>query len=192
MQQQLQQPQTSAWDKVKNAANNFAGGTEAFSVGYATGATLGNFDEGMGAATAAVTFNPNNYTMGRDATRQLQNDLQQQHPIAYGVGEFTGAMTTPMHLAKDTTFANKALNAFTDTINASAGYAENWNDFGTNLAVNGIANAAGLPIDAIPFTRAVGRPLVKFGKKFIKQGINSSADKAKNLFYDEDEEKYHY
>ena len=131
--------------------------------------------------------------MGRDATRQLQNDLQQQHPIAYGVGEFTGAMTTPMHLAKDTTFANKAFNAFTDTLNASAGYAENWNDFGTNLAVNGIANAAGLPIDVIPFTRAAGRPLVQFGKKFIKQGINSSADKMKNMYYkeDEDEKKYY-
>lgn len=27
LQQQLQQPQLSAWDSVKNAANNFAGGT---------------------------------------------------------------------------------------------------------------------------------------------------------------------
>lgn len=27
LQQQLQQPQSSAWDSVKNAANNFAGGT---------------------------------------------------------------------------------------------------------------------------------------------------------------------
>ena len=193
LQQQLQQPQTSAWDKVKNAANNFAGGTKAFSVGYATGATLGNFDEGMGAATAAVTLNPNNYTMGRDATRQLQNDLQQQHPIAYGVGEFTGAMMTPMHLTKGENIEQKAFNALTDTLNASAGYAENWNDFGTNLAVNGIANAAGLPIDVIPFTRAAGRPLVQFGKKIFKQGINSSADKIKNMYYrnDEDEEKYY-
>ena len=193
LQQQLQQPQTSAWDKVKNAANNFAGGTKAFSVGYATGATLGNFDEGMGAATAAVTLNPNNYAMGRDATRQLQNDLQQQHPIAYGVGEFTGAMMTPMHLTKGENIEQKAFNALTDTLNASAGYAENWNDFGTNLAVNGIANAAGLPIDVIPFTRAAGRPLVQFGKKIFKQGINSSADKIKNMYYrnDEDEEKYY-
>ena len=194
LQQQLQQPQTSAWDKVKNAANNFVGGTEAFSVGYATGATLGNFDEGMGAATAALTGNRNNYTMGRDATRQLQNDLQQQHPIAYGVGEFAGAMTTPMHLAKDTTFANKAFNAFTDTINASAGYAENWNDFGTNLAVNGIANIIGLTAEQLPIFRASARPIVQIGKKFFKQGINSSADNAKKLFYkkDEDEERYHY
>ena len=191
LQQKMQQPST--WDKVKNAANNFAGGTEAFSVGYATGATLGNFDEEMGAATAAVTLNPNNYSMGRDAIRQLQNDLQQQHPWAYGVGEFTGAMTTPMHLVKGDNFKQKAFNAFTDTLNASAGYAENWNDFGTNLAVNGIANAAGLPIDVIPFTRAAGRPLVQFGKKFIKQGINSSADKMKNMYYkeDEDEKKYY-
>ena len=194
LQQQLQQPQTSAWDKVKNAANNFAGGTEAFSVGYATGATLGNFDEGMGAATAALTGNRNNYTMGRDATRQLQNNLQQQHPIAYGVGEFTGAMMTPMHLTKGENFKQKAFNALTDTLNASAGYAENWNDFGTNLAVNGIANIIGLTAEQLPLWRASARPLTQFGKKFFKQGINSSADKMKNMHYkkDEDEEEYYY
>ena len=195
LQQQLQQPST--WDKVKNAANNFAGGTEAFSVGYATGATLGNFDEGMGAATAAVTFNPNNYAIGRDATRQLQNDLQQQHPIAYGVGEFTGAMMTPMHLTKGENFKQKAFNALTDTLNASAGYAENWNDFGTNLVANGAANIAGLAFDAIPVFRTLGsntgKNLLKGGKKFIKQGINSFADKMKNIYYkeDEDEERYY-
>ena len=192
------QPNTSAWDRVKNAANNFAGGTEAFSVGYATGATLGNFDEGMGTATAAVTLNPNNYAMGRDATRQLQNDLQQQHPIAYGAGEFTGAMTTPLHLVKDTTFANKALNAATDTLNASAGYAENWDDFWTNLAVNGAANNIGLQVEQLPMWRAAGSTLGKFfaknGLKTVKQGINSFADKMKNMYYNdnEDEEKYYY
>jgi len=197
LQQQLQQPQTSAWDKVKNAANNFAGGTEAFSVGYATGATLGNFDEGMGAATVALTGNRNNYAMGRDATRQLQNNLQQQHPIAYGVGEFTGAMMTPMHLTKGENFKQKAFNALTDTLNASAGYAENWNDFGTNLAVNGAANMVGLTFDAIPILRTLGsntgKTLLKGGKKFIKQGINSVADKMKNMYYkeNEDEERYY-
>lgn len=192
------QPNTSAWDRVKNAANNFAGGTEAFSVGYATGATLGNFDEGMGTAIAAVTLKPNNYAMGRDATRQLQNDLQQQHPIAYGVGEFTGAMTTPLHLVKDTTFANKALNAATDTLNASAGYAENWDDFWTNLAVNGAANNTGLQVEQLPMWRAAGSNLSKFfaknGLKTVKQGINSFADKMKNMYYNdnEDEQKYYY
>ena len=192
------QPNTSAWDRVKNAANNFAGRTEAFSVGYATGATLGNFDEGMGTATAAVTLKPNNYAMGRNATRQLQNDLQQQHPIAYGVGEFTGAMTTPLHFVKDTTFANKALNAATDTLNASAGYAENWDDFWTNLAVNGAANNIGLQVEQLPMWRAAGSTLGKFfaknGLKTLKQGINSFADKMKNMYYndDEDKEKYHY
>lgn len=184
----------SAWDKVKNAANNVAGGTEAFSVGYATGATLGNFDEAMGAATAAVTLNPNNYAMGRNATRRLQNNLQQQHPWAYGAGEFIGAMSTPMHLTKGENFKQKAFNALTDTLNASAGYAENWNDFGTNLTVNGIANNVGLIADKIPLGRAAGRPLVQFGKKIFKQGINSSADKMKNMYYkkDEDEEEYYY
>ena len=103
-------------------------------------------------------------------------------------------MTTPMHLVKDTTFANKAFNALTDTISASAGYADDWDDFGTNLAVNGAANMAGLALDKVPLFRASAKPLIKFGKKFIKQGINSFADKAKNMFYNdgEDEEKYHY
>ena len=146
-------------------ANNFADATEAATVGYATGATLGNFDEAMGAATAAVTLNPDNYTMGRDAVRKLQNDLSHRHPWAYGVGEFTGAMTTPMHLTKDTTFANKALNAFTDTISASVGYANDWNDFATNLAVNGATNWLGLKAEQLPIFRASARPLMQLGKK---------------------------
>ena len=109
-----------------------------------------------------------------------------------------GAMTTPMHLAKDTTFANKALNAFTDTLNASAGYAQNWKDFGTNLAVNGIANSAGLSFDKVPLGRASARPFMQLSKKIFKQGINSSADKIKNTFYnkdddeDKEEEEYYY
>ena len=187
------QPSNSTWDTLKNAANNFAGGTEAFSVGYATGASLGNFDEGMGLATAALTGNSDNYTMGRDAVRQLQNNLQQQHPWAYGAGEFIGAMQTPMHLAKDTTSGYRAFNAATDTLNASAGYAENWNDFGVNMAVNGAANVIGLKAEQLPLWRASARPLMQFGKKVFKQGINSSADKAKNMYYNGNgnEEKYY-
>ena len=187
LQQKIQQPST--WDQVRNAANNFANITKTATVGYATGATLGNFDEGMGIATAAVTLNPNNYYLGKDATKQLQKELEQRHPYVYNGAEFVGAMTTPMHLVKGENFKQKAFNAFTDTLSASAGDAENWNDFGTNLAVNGIANAAGLPIDVIPYTRAAGRPLAQFGKKFIKQGINSSADKMKNVYYKEDEDE---
>ncbi|MBQ7633119.1 MAG: hypothetical protein IJS88_03305, partial [Alphaproteobacteria bacterium] len=73
-----------------------------------------------------------------------------------------------------------------------AGYAENWNDFGTNLAVNGIANIIGLTAEQLPLWRASARPLTQFGKKFFKQGINSSADKVKNMYYKEgDEEKYY-
>ena len=181
-QQAQQQPDPSIWDTVKQLGNNFADATEAGVVGYATGASLGNFDEAMGGAATAFGVD---YKGARDAVRQLQNNLSQQHPWAYGVGEFAGAMTTPMHLVKDSTFANKALNAATDTLNASAGYAENWNDFATNLAVNGIANIAGLPIDKIPYTR--GGSVV--GRKFIKQGINSVADKLKNIYYVDENER---
>lgn len=191
LQQKIQQPST--WDQVRNAANNFADITKTATVGYATGATLGNFDEGMGIATAAVTLNPNNYYLGKDATKQLQKELKQRHPYVYNGAEFVGAMTTPMHLVKGDNFKQKAFNAFTDTLNASAGYAENWNDFGTNLAVNGIANIIGLKAEQLPLWRASARPLAQFGKKIFKQGINSSADKMKNMYYkkDEDEEKYY-
>lgn len=171
--------------------NNFATGTEAAVAGYTAGSTLGNFDEGMGVATAIATANPNNYTLGRDGTRKWQNDLQQQHPFIYGASEFIGAMQTPMHLAKDTTFANKVLNAATDTLNASAGYAENWNDFGTNLVANGAANWLGLKFEQLPIFRASAKPLMQLGKKFFKQGINSSADKLKNMYYYDEEEKYY-
>ena len=171
------------WNAVKDFAADAWDTTKAASVGYATGATLGNFDEGMGAATAAVTLNSDNYAMGRDATRQLQKNLQQRHPLVYGASEFVGAMTTPMHLVKDATFANKAFNAATDTLNASAGYAENWNDFGTNLVVNGFTNAVGLGVGLMPFGRGLGVT----GKKIIKQGFNSFADNMKNMYYNNDE-----
>ena len=186
--------ESSSWDKIKDWAENTGDAMQAGAVGYATGATLGNFDEGMGAATSAVTGNHDNYTMGRDATRQLQNELQQRHPYIYGGAEFVGAMTTPMHLAKEENFKQKAFNALTDTINASAGYAENWNDFGTNLVANGAANIIGLTAEQLPIFRASARPIVQIGKKIFKQGVNSSADNAKKLFYkkDEDEERYHY
>ena len=114
-----------------------------------------------------------------DVVRQLQNNLSQRHPLVYGVGEFTGAMTTPMHLVKDSTFTNKALNAVTDTLNASVGYAENWNDLATNLLVNGFANSIGLGVDMAP----IGRGLGATGKKIIKQGVNYLTDKAKNILY---------
>ena len=181
----------STWDKFKNWAENTGDAMQAGAVGYATGATLGNFDEAMGAATAAVTFNPDNYTMGRDAVRQLQNDLQQRHPYIYGGAEFTGAITTPMHLAKDTTFANKALNALTDTGLASIGYAQNLDDFAANLVANGLANIAGLGLERLPIGRAfnssTGKKLLAKGYKFARQGLNSVADKLKNMYYNNDE-----
>ncbi len=47
----------------------------------------------------------------------------------------------------------------------------------------------GLKAEQLPLWIASARPLVKFGKKFIKQGINSSTDKAKNMYYDDEEEE---
>ena len=179
------QEQCSMWDMAKQWGNDFADATQAATVGYATGTTLGNFDEAMGAATAAVTFNKDNYAMGRDATRKLQNDLSQRHPYIYTGAEFLGAMNTPMHLVKDDGLKKKAFNALTDTINASAGYAQDWDDFKANMLVNSAANLIGLGFDKIPFTRNAS----EISRKFIKQGMNSSADKAKNMFYNKEEEE---
>lgn len=196
LQQKLQQPQTSTWDKIKNAANNFADATQAATVGYATGASLGNFDEAMGTATAAVTGNTNNYTLGRDATRRLQNNLQKQHPYVYGGAEMLGAAQSPMHFVKDKTFANRVLNAATDTMNASIGYSQNWSDFGTNLVANGLANSIGLAAEYLPGGRALG----VIGRKALTQGANYLTNKTKDaLLYnnkesddEDDEEKYYY
>ena len=141
----------------------------------------------MGGATAALTGNSDNYTMGRDATRKLQNNLSESHPYIYGGAEFIGAMTSPMHLFKDTTKVNKALNAATDTLNASAGYAENWNDFGLGLISNSIANGSGLYADKLPLGRALGNVGRKAFTQGINQGMNYLADKAKNIFYSNDE-----
>ena len=48
----------------------------------------------------------------------------------------------------------------------------------------------GLKSEQLPLWIASAKPLVKFGKKFIKQGINSSADKVKNMYDEEEEEEY--
>ena len=171
------------WDKAKSIGNNLSDMAQAASVGYATGLSLGNFDEAMGGLNALATGNQNNYKIGRDATRLLQNELKQKHPYIYGGTEFFGAMQSPMHLFKGTTLKQKAINALTDTLSASSGYAENMKDFGENLWVNGAANAAGLGMENVPILRAIGAT----GKKFIKQGINFGADKGKNMLYDEEE-----
>lgn len=52
-------------------------------------------------------------------------------------------------------------------LNASAGYAENWDDFWTNLAVNGAANMVGLTFDAIPILKTLGSNM---GKNLLKGG----------------------
>ena len=61
---QFQQESGGVWNTIKRTAENFADATEAGTVGYTSGLTLGNFDEGMGAATALVTGNSDHYRLG--------------------------------------------------------------------------------------------------------------------------------
>ena len=173
------------WNKAKNIGGHLSDMAQAASVGYVTGLSLGNFDEAMGGATAMLTGYPQNYKIGRNATRQLQQELKQNHPYIYGGSEFLGAMQSPMHLFKGATAKQKAFNALTDTLSASSGYAENAKDFGENLLVNGMANGVGLSMESAPTLRAIGAT----GKKFIKQGINFGADKVKNKLYDDEEDE---
>ena len=60
--------------------------------------------------------------------------------------------------------------------------------------MNGAANWLGLKAEQLPIFRALARPLMQLGKKIFKQGINSSADKLKNMYYknNEDDEEYYY
>ncbi len=175
------------WRTVKRAANDFADATEAGVVGFSSGLTLGNFDEGMGAATAMVTLNPDNYRLGRNATRLMQQDLQQRHPAIYGISEFAGAAMSPTGSLTKLVTPSKIANATVDTLLASAGYAENWKDFFENLPVEAIANIAGLHAEKLPWGRAFGIPFMKYGRKPFKELINYGADKAKNWYYDDDE-----
>ena len=73
------------------------------------------------------------------------------------------------------------------------GIAENWDDFWTNLAVNGAANNIGLQFEQLPMWRAAGSTLGKFfaknGLKTVKQGINSFADKMKNMYYNDNKDE---
>ena len=146
------QAQPRAWDTVKQWGNDFADTIEAGAVGYTTGATLGNFDEAMGVATAALTGNSDNYSMGRDAVRQLQKEHSQRHPYIYNIAETLGSATTPMHLFKTSKtaplarhYANRLYNGVMDTGIATLGYSDlsNPNDALKNAGKIGLGNALG-------------------------------------------------
>ena len=150
-----QQPEPSAWDTVKQWGKIFADTVEAGVVGYTTGATLGNFDEAMGGATAALTGNPDNYGMGRDATRKLQNDLRERHPYIYNIAETLGTVTTPMRLFRASKTAplarhsaNRLYNGIMDTGIATIGYSDLSNPYDVlkNAGAIGLGNAAGIAL----------------------------------------------
>lgn len=77
------------------------------------------------------------------------------------------------------------------------GITENYPQYTTNFWGNA-ANNIGLQVEQLPMWRAAGSTLGKFfaknGLKTVKQGINSFADKMKNMYHnnDEYEKKYHY
>ena len=139
-QQSLEQKNNS-WDTIKRWGDNFADGTQAAAVGYTTGLTLGNFDEAMGGATALLTGNQDNYTKGRDATRQLQNDLSQRHPYLYGGAEILGA-----------TMASAFISPMAFPVITGVGYADNRDDMFENVAKNLAVARATREIQKLPIT----------------------------------------
>jgi len=140
--QQITMPrpqEPSAWDKFKNWAENTGDAMQAASVGYATGATLGNFDEAMGAATAAVTFNPDNYTMGRDAVRQLQENLKNNYPNIYNGAEIAGV-----------THTNKYIPSSVMPVITGIGYANSLDNIPANIMQNAAVSRASKGMQKIP------------------------------------------
>ena len=193
--QQASAQSSSCFDDTEQFLKCFADATKTATVAWSSGETLGNFDEIMGAGTAAVTLNGDNYTMGRDAVRQYQEELHDKNPILYESAEFIGAMSAllrcPESVLTGMKVSNPALfNAISDTFVASFGYAEDWKDFLANLAANGAANTLGYKAKALKFSRGIGKLLKTFlNNKVAQQGINYAADKTKNLFYNKEEEE---
>ncbi len=179
---QPQEQQNNTWNTVKNWGENFADATQAAAVGYTTGLTLGNFDETFGGVSALLTGNSDNYTKGRDVARQLQNNLSTNYPYLYGGAEFAGAVMSPLRLFKGAKVMDNALNAVANTGIASAGYAENWKDFGTNLIANGIANTVGVKINQLPLTRGAGVGT----RKVLTQGVNYITNKISDAVNNKD------
>ena len=178
-----QQPESSAWDTIKQWGNDFADATQAGVVGYATGTTLGNFDEAMGTATAALTGNTDNYKMGRDATRQLQNDLRERHPYIYNVAETIGAATTPMHLFKASKtaplarhYTNRLYNGAMDTGIATIGYSDLSDPYDVlkNAGKIGLGNTMGIALG----NRMLGRG----GGNVARIGFDALGNSVANSF----------
>ena len=182
-----QQPEPSAWDTVKQWKDNIADGMQAGAVGYTTGVTLGNFDEAMGTATAALTGNPDNYKMGRDATRKLQNDLRERHPYIYNIAETIGTVTTPMRLFKASKTAplarhsaNRLYNGIMDTGIATIGYSDLSNPYDVlkNAGAIGLGNAAGIALG----NRMLGRGGGNMARIGFDAAGNALSNTMTNLF----------
>lgn len=132
-------------------------------------------------------------------------DMYQKYTSPFGYQTGTGGIDTygvnhnkfSLRDELDYQFARqKRENELQAQYNAQ-GITENYPQYTTNFWGNA-ANNIGLQVEQLPMWRAAGSTLGKFfaknGLKTVKQGINSFADKMKNMYYnnDEDEKKYHY
>lgn len=152
--------ESSLWNNVKNIGNKIADITTTATVGYTNGATLGNFDELAGGATALLSGNANNYQTGRDAVRNMNKQLQQNNPTLYHTAETIGAATSPIKLFNSSKSAplsrhnqNRIYNAITNTGIATAGYSNNLDEVPESMATIGAGNALGY----IAGNKALGR-----------------------------------
>ena len=126
------------WKKIKNHMENFANKTEAAVLGFASGISLGNFDETMGIASNILTNN--NYFNARDAVRELQMQHKNNNKSIYGGAEIAGA-----------TIANKFVKSKYYPVIAGIGYADKSSDIPVETIKNGITSRFTKGIQKVPF-----------------------------------------
>lgn len=180
------------WENIKKWGNSFAKATEAGSVGFTSGLTLGNFDEGAGLLTASLTGNSGNYEAGRDAVRQLQNNLRKEYPILYNSAEIIGAATSPIKFFKTpkTAFLNRHdknrwYNVLMDTAIGTVGYSDtlDLDEISRNLFLIGLGNAGGTFLS----NRMLGRGGGIAARTAYNVGGNLSSNLLSYIFNDESE-----
>ena len=151
------------WEKIKNHIENFANKTEAAALGFASGISLGNFDEVMGAASNMLTNN--NYFNARDAVRELQMQHKNNNKSIYGGAEIAGA-----------TIANKFVKSKYYPVIAGIGYADKSSDIPVETIKNGITSRFTKGIQKVPFLSQNYRNL---GQNGISWYLLDESDKEK-------------
>jgi len=176
-------------------STNDAGPLAAAGRGAVQGATMGFRDELAGAGSAAVSIFGDEsmadaYTRSRDESRQLDQLARQNHPVAYGVGEFGGGIAPMLvpglgPVAGASRLANAGRMALGAGINAAgltdANPLTQTSQFATDV---GTGVTLGMALGQL--TGSVGKTLGKWAQS--GEMLQNSALKAGNVLFDVPEE----